>query len=380
MSAFTIDQPTTILFEASRTDMLNRMLQKEVSDLAGYATILPDCTGDYHKLTFGSNTELVGRTDFDEVIKAEEMTYNVRGIKPLMYERWHKFLPEKTNFMRNFPLTTTNVVNELRPALERAKDFNLMGTIVDTKKSSPTEGEVIVRKHNTYDESAENGNPMKMGATSGYFGDAYAGKTGDASIELPMQPYVDGTGLVTKWDEYDESVALDMKRSNVVPVNYVPSGSATPSGWTVDKFILVYEMLQARYANKRGTIVHAITHRQAAEILRNEKFQNLLFGNQVLKTGLMDSLFGIKFLVTDTLPLVNIGDGGSPKWVRACPTWCVEDLVFGVWDDAEFHIRQPQDRVKTVYLGCTFAMGSGRKREESCITMLCDEGFKPKGD
>ena len=376
MATFTIDQETTVLYENTRTDMLKRMLQKETSDLEGFVTVVPNAHGDYHKFPFISKSELTARTELDEDIKAEEMKYNIRGIKPLMMQKWHKLLPDHDNFTAGLPITCTNVINELKPALARAKDEIIMGTITDINPDSPTVGEYVIRKHDSFDGSADDGNPLKMGTTSGYFGDAYAGKTGDVKIALPFQPYIDNTGLVTTYDEYDETAMLDLKKSNVVPVNYTGTGTSAMCGWTLEKFILAYEMLQARYAVKRGTIVHAITHRQAAEILRNEKFQNVLFGNQVLKSGLLDGLFGIKFLVTDCLPLIPIG---NDKYARGCPIWVVEDLVFSVWDNAQFHLRPQPGKVNTVYVGTTFALGAGRLREESCVTMLCDEGFKPKG-
>lgn len=374
--SFAIDQTTTVLFENTRTRMLKEVLQKTTSDLSGYATVLPNSNGDYVKVPFISNSKVKGRTQRHEDIVATELTYNVRGIKPLLYSDWHKLSKDDPHFMRDLPITCTNVVNQIRPAIERAKDENLMGTILDESGGSPTEGEYIIRTSTTVDGGATDGSPYKMGTTTGIFGDAYIGKTGEAKASLPLQPYIDNTGLTTNYDEYDETVALDFKKSNVVPVNYTGTGTSALTGWTLEKFILLHEMMQARYATRRGQIVHAITHRQAADILRNEKFQNVLFGNQVLKTGLIDGLFGIKFLVTDCLPIVDIGSG---KYARACPCWLVEDLAFSVWDNARFQIREPQEKEDTVLVGAQFGMGSGRLREETVIVMMCDEGFKGKG-
>lgn len=106
-----------------------------------------------------------------------------------------------------------------------------------------------------------------------------------------------------------------------------------------------------------------------------EKLQNIDYGFQALKTGFVSPLLGIRFLITDSLPLVNVGTASAKKYVRVCPMWRSEDLVYGIWENAKFHMRQPDDYIDMLLAGVTFGMGAARTREETVLSIHCEEKF-----
>lgn len=93
-------------------------------------------------------------------------------------------------------------------------------------------------------------------------------------------------------------------------------------------------------------------------MMRLDKLQNIDYGFQALKTGFVSPLLGHRFLITGSLPLVNVGSSSSKKYVRVCPMWRSEDLVYGIWENAKFHMRQPDNYIDKLLAGVTFGMGA----------------------
>lgn len=190
------------------------------------------------------------------------------------------------------------------------------------------------------------------------------------AVNLPMQPVVLGaTTPISKYTDYVESSVLNLRKTNVIPVNYVESGTPKLSGWTPGKLTAAVTAMRAR--KKTGRLALAVTPQQALNILNDEQMRNMLYGHQVLKDGMPDSILGVKLLVTDHVPLVNVGG----RWCRACPLWAVDDLIYAIWEDVRFEVRQPQHLKSTIYAGATLMWGATRRREESFITIMCDEGI-----
>ena len=371
-----IEKTIIDMYERTRTQQLIEELQQKVSVLTPFARVIHGCNGKMYQIPAVGSTELNRRTTRMQEIEATELEFGVRNMQPQLFEKFLKWSTDDEKFLANLPINATTMVTQLTNAAERVKDDVLLGTCVDMDEDSDTYGEHIIQTPTSIMADAVDGSPYKGGTTGGLLGDNYVGDMGSEKEALPQQPYVRGEGLVTTWDELTEDLDIDTKKTNVVPVNYTPEGTLTPSGITIDKLLFAKTCMQARYAlNGGGTLCMAITPQQAFDMMRLDKLQNIDYGFQALKTGFVSPLLGIRFLITDSLPLVNVGSSSAKKYVRVCPMWRSEDLVYGIWENAKFHMRQPDNYIDKLLAGVTFGMGAARTREETVISIHCEEKF-----
>lgn len=372
--ATTLDQSVVQMYQESRAKQFIEALEQETADLPNYATVERVGNVKLHLVPVSGTREFGHREARKEEITATENTYGWRSMRPIIMDDWAELNTLDPHFLDNLPINLTNVAKMQGHAAGRAKDGILMGTTVCTDTSLPVYGEMIVRTNTAVSDSDKN-TPFKGGTTSGIFGTAYEGEYGDKAVELPLQPTIVGTsGAVSAWTNYVSSSVLNLRTTNVIPVNYVESGSTfAATGITPAKITAALTAMRARKA--KGTLALAVTPQQAMDLLNNEQMRNMLYGYQTLKNGLPESILGVRLLVTDHVPLVNIGTSSAAKWVRACPMWQVDDLVYGIWSDVRFEVRQPQHMKSTIYAGATLMWGATRRREETFISILCDEGI-----
>ena len=366
-----LDQSTVQMYQQGRTNQFIEALEQHTSLLVNYATVEKVGNVEMHKIPVDGTREMRYRQDRDENITGEEDKYGWRTMRPIMLQDWDPIYTDDRLFLDNLPINLTRIATKQGHAAGRAKDGVLMGTCVNGDTSSRLYGEMIVRTPTTVQEDAVTHSPYKGGTTSGIFGTAYTGKFGDQPVELIHQPMVMGsTTALTAYTDYNASCVLNLRTTNVIPVNYVSSGTPVVSKMTPTKIKAAITAMRARKV--QGPLAMGITHQQALDLMEDEEFKNILYGHQVMKQGLPDSILGVKLLVTDYVPLVDVGGG---KWVRSCPVWAVEDLRFGLWEDAKFEIRQPEEKVAKIWAGCTITMGCTRTREESVVCIHCDEGI-----
>ena len=370
-----LDKSVVEMYQESRVKQFIEALEQETADLPQYATVERVGNVKVHLVPTSGTRELGHRQARKEEIAATENLYGWRAMRPIIMDDWAELNTLDPHFLDGLPINLTNIARMQGKAAGRAKDGILAGTCVCGDKTSPVYGEMVIRKYNTIQEDAENGSMFKGGTTSGIFGTAYAGEFGDVGIDLPLQPTVMGSvNPIEVYTQYTASTALNLRTTNVIPVNYVETGSPIVSRWTPGKLTAAITAMRARKVT--GALALMVTPQQALDILNDEKMRNMLYGHQVLKNGLPSDILGVHLLVSDHVPLVDIGGG---RWARACPMWAVDDLVYGMWEDVRFEVRQPEHMKSTIYAGATLMMGATRRREESFITILCDEGIVVSG-
>lgn len=366
-----LDQSTVQMYQTGRTDQFIEALEQKTAELVNYAVVEKVGNVEMHKIPVDGTREMRYRQSRDEKISGDEDVYGWRTMRPIMLQDWDPIYTDDRLFLDNLPINLTRIATKQGHAAGRAKDGILMGTCVNGDSSSPLYGEMIVRTSTTVQEDARTHSPYKGGTTSGIFGTAYSGKFGDQPVELIQQPMVMGSLTpLTKFSDYNSSCVLNLRTTNVIPVNFVPSGTPAVSRLTPAKIKAAIAAHRAR--KSQGQLAMAITHQQALDLMESEEFKNILYGHQVLKEGLPDSIMGVKLLITDYVPLVPVGDG---RWVRSCPMWAINDLCYGIWDDAKFEIRQPEENVARIWAGAMLTMGCTRRREETFICIHCDEGI-----
>lgn len=374
-----LDQTIVQMYQKSRSNQFIEELQKVHSVLAPFAEIINVEKGKYHQMPAVGSTTVNRRKQRLQKIEASELSYGMRAIKGESFEKFLEMSTDDEMFLNHLPINLTQLTTQLAHATERVKDEVLMGTCVDAGQDSETKGQYVIKTPKTIMADAIDGSPYKGGATGGLLGANYVGEDADEKVELSFQPYIEGKGVLDDYTKYTASTVLDLAKTNAVPVNFVRSGTPKLSGINNEKLAAGVQCMAARHAKSAGSqLCCAITHRQALELMTDEKFINKLYGFNMLETGFVDRILGVKFLVVDTLPLVNIGTADKKKWVRVCPMWVQDNLCYGIWKNAKFEIRQPEDMIDAIYTGVTFTIGAGRKREEGVVSILCDEGFTPE--
>ncbi len=374
-----LTQSVIEMYEKTRTKMLREQLQKTTSVVAPYAQVVHGCNGKMYEFPFVGMTELNYRDSRMQEIDATELEFGKRFMKPNLFEKFLKFSTDDEKFLAGLPVNSTTMVTQLAHAAARAKDPLLLGTCLCVDNSSPVKGQyIIMPSGGGVFLDPTDGSPYKAGSTGGLLGDNYVGDMGTEKAVLPMQPYLMSGGLTTTYlTQYtgEASTALDFKRTNVIPCNWSEDGTATNTGLTVEKILAVIQAFEERYGFSGGRkLCMAITPRQKRELIQDERMQNKDFGFQALKTGCVNELLGIHFLVTDAVPMVNVGTAGAPQWVRACPVWRPEELLYGVWEDAKFYLRKPDTYIDKMLVGVTLGLGACRTREETVLTVHCWEG------
>ncbi|MCD8070551.1 MAG: phage capsid protein [Akkermansiaceae bacterium] len=371
-----IDQSLVAQYELEKSNVFIEALQEKVSVLKDFATIKVRCAAEYYRVPLHDTTDVEPRTQRIEEITATELNYATRGMRPALFKKFLQLSTDDPLFLDHLPANLTMHAKELGYAAERQIDKTLLGTMIDFTDGSETKGQSIIMDETGYYGTNDSGewSPYNGVALGGILGKNYIGRLGTDTVELPQGPVI-GTSEDPVTDYYsaytgESTTPVNTTLTNVIPVNYARTGDAAASGLTIEKLLKVKQCYADRYVADNDLLCMAVTPQQVFDLLNEERLQNRDYGYMQLKTGFVDHLFGIRFLVTKNVPLVNIGSG----YVRACPVWRPQDIMFGTWDDAKIHIRQPQNMIDQVLVGCTFGIGAARTREETVISVHCDEG------
>ncbi len=358
------------MYAEGRDKQFIEAFQQESSDLINYAEVEQVGNVEVHLVPISGTREFGHRQARKEEINASEDTYGWRAMRPVIMDDWAELNTVDPHFLDNLPIDLTRIAVSQGKAAARATDSILMGTCTCTDKNSKVYGEKIVRTSTTIHTDAVTNSPYKGGTPSGIFGTAYEGKYGDRAVELGLQPIVLGSDTpLAKYTDYTASTVLNLAKTPVISVNYTGTGTPALCGLTPEKLTAAITGMRARKAT--GQLVLTITHMQALQLMNDEKMRNMLYGYQVLKNGLPDTLMGCKLLITDHVPLVDIGG----RWVRACTLYHKPDLVYGIWQNVQFQVKEPGNMKSTLYAGATMMMGATRRRDAAFINILCDEGI-----
>lgn len=357
------------MYAEGRAKQFVEKFQQETSELKQHASVVSVGNVEVYRLPVSGTRDFGFRNDRKEEINATENKYNYRSLRPVIMDDWAELNTLDVHFLDNLPINLTHIALQQAKAAARATDSILIGSSTCTDSSSKVYGEKIIRKYSAISGAVEK-SMFKGGTPSGIFGTAYDGKYQETPVELGLHPIVMGSDRpVEVFSDYTASSVLNLEKTPVIPVNYVQTGTPELTGYKKEKLIAAITALRSRHA--KGQLVACMTHKQALDILNDPEMQSVLYGYQVLKNGLPDTIMGCKLLVTDELPLVEVGG----RWVRACPVYHRDDLIYGIWDDVRFEIKNPGNYKSTIYAGATMMMGATRQRDDAFVNILCDEGI-----
>ena len=367
LNIYTIPEQYRPTWEAS---LLAAITQPSVH-LEQYAKRLTNCTGEYVKIQTRGTTTLDRRKQRHEKVIFEELLLGQRRLFPVSFAKALGMSKDDEIFKGGLPITLQTLHEALNEAAAPQTDRSFLGVVYDDEKENciiAPEGTELSPYLN--DGSDGINTVVHNGHFGGIMGTMYGGSDGMTKIPLAMHPFI-GDALATNWTDYKDNLDnLVLKKSNVIPVNYVKDGTPVAGGLTIEKLRAARLGLVKRHAiNSNEEVCMAITPQQLEDLLTAEKMINKDFGFGTLGETGLNKFLNIRFLVTVDVPIVDIGG----MWVRACPMWVRRDVAFGIWKNVEFSIDEWKDHWDTVVAKMQFSYGAGRLREESMMIIHCAE-------
>lgn len=326
-------------------------------------------TGEYVEMDTRGKLKLEERKERHERKPlGQEIAFGRRRFYPNMFAGTATMSEDDLTLKDRLPLSLNTLVEELHKEAAPLPDRILLGV---TDPQEAYAGNCLI------DSNALEKSPYG-GRRQGLMGTNYTGEHGTTSEVLPQQPMMSDGTLAASYADYNTEAAIkniDMRTTHVVPVNFsLKGGTATDSPLTFEKLMAVRLILQNKHViSGQGELCMAVTPMQMLMLIQDDRAQNSLYGMQALQHGYLSSFFGIRFIVTPDVPIVNIGTSDNPKWVRACPVWRKDAVEFATWDNVRSEIVKLSTHYDTWAVSLQCAYGAGRRRMDDIVTVHCDE-------
>lgn len=345
-------------------------LQQKLQKYTPFLTYMGGCTGKFVEFNGIGKTEIQFRKNKYEDKEPEESTYSKRSMRPIGLAKALRYSEDDKILKGDFSVSAEDFIQQMSYAFNRGIDSVVLGVVKDEAKKKyviapPADDDITTQSF------------YKGGALGGILGTNYIGEALVKPETMPIQPML-GTGvLAASHTQVENPEQVDLVQTNVIPYNWVRTGSMVGSSLTLEKVLALREALEARDALEDGEMVNlAITTKMKYDLIADARLQDKDLGFQTLKDGLMSEILGVRFLVTNKVPVVNIASASEEeKWVYACPAWKTEDVVYGFWDNLAFDIVKPSMSYDEIIISGKCALGCARKRKESVIMVLCDTGL-----
>lgn len=337
------------------TRILREALQQLRSLVEPWVTFMPGCKGRSVSLPDVADLELDDATArIFQIVMGDELGIGNRHMKPRhMFKQVPFSNLADPMYNTDIDFNVSVIVNQLKHAIERAKDRVILGVRFDSTKNDWVK--------NTLDSSAA-GTPYNASTAGGILGTNYVGRDCDGLISLPDAP-----GVGQKAEDV-----------NIVEYNFKYSGTKTDTGMLLDKIVRGIQLLKKKHALVKGvtTPVIGMTGQQIAEIQMWESAQNKNYGFGNLVDGIKNRVLGVNIMETEMLPVATVGTGQSAKTFRICPMWIKELVYFGPWMDARIQV----DADLQAYNGagqvkCNVALGATRATEKAVVQIQCLENL-----
>jgi hypothetical protein len=191
------------------------------------------------------------------------------------------------------------------------------------------------------------------------------------------------TGVARTGTNGETSTVLP--ESQIIPVDYVYSGSDADSGLTVPKLLAALQILKENHAwdkeaRMRGEKLWCVIDSQ--EEIRLRQMANAASGDRMFSrdfdppmydgSGTLVSWMGISFeiyegLVTDTV----VGAAGTDTVAaKHIPLYTSSALEFGVWSDFTNTVDRRPDLSNAVQFLSQYRIGAGREQEKKVVAIM----------
>lgn len=325
-----LTQQITDMFRTKRETKWQTQIQQDTELVKPFVTIHPNCNGKAVEMPAYGKTDMQEYDGRFQKVEWQDMPFGKRTMRKRKFYNAIPLDEDDKMDLETLDFTASHVMSEQRKALARMNDEVILGVMKDKNT-----GKYRVRT-------------QADGVCGGILAPNYTGDDGATIEEL---------------DTAEGSF-------NVIPVDYAAKGTKTDAGMLLDKIALLrarYQMKDMFKAGRSEEIVVAITPAQHMDMLLLEQTQNRNYGFQSLTNGEVNAFLGVKFLVTNMLPLDAEGN-------RMCVAWLKSRVEFGVWKDGQFRIESRPE-----YIGVReqilvkAASGATRKDKDMVFLMPCKE-------
>jgi hypothetical protein len=191
------------------------------------------------------------------------------------------------------------------------------------------------------------GRDMDITLINGIIGTVQSGKTGGTPLTLPA--------------------------SQLIPVNFVPSGTPANSGMTFAKALEIATRFGLGQVTGQDVDNHSqacivMTHREINNLLQEQKLTSADYGLQRLMTGEIISLFGmaVKVVAEEILPYDPATD------IRTCVAFARRSVMFGTAESPQSWVDELPTKRHDVQLRTEWGWGATRLEDEGVILIPCD--------
>lgn len=181
---------------------------------------------------------------------------------------------------------------------------------------------------------------------NGAIGTSYTGAAGNTPVTLPS--------------------------SQVVPVNYVETGTATNSNLTIQKLRAARLILEKNEAIMDGEpIVLVFTASQEQSMLRTIETQNIQYNTvRTLVNGRLETFMGFDPVRTQLLPF-----DASGATYRTCLVFPKSAIYMTVGKDVETSVDRIATKGNSIQVLAQMTCDATRMYEEKVVSILCDENY-----
>lgn len=208
---------------------------------------------------------------------------------------------------------------------------------------------MLVDPTSTYVQNATYalGRRMDDQIINAFFNIAYTGKSGQNQVAFPA--------------------------ANIVPANYVDTGTAVSSNLTIDKLRGAKEILDAYDNDEDELRIIACTANQIHSLLTTMEVTNSDYNIvKALVAGQVNTYMGFQFIRTQRLLK-------DPNGMRMVPCWIKSKMLMSTGQDITARVSERADKRYSVQAYASMSIGAVRMEEEGVVQILCDESKFNKG-
>lgn len=365
---------TEMLRDAYQPELIED-LQDKVQSYAPFVTHI-DASGKQVEFNSIGSVEAGFRVGKWDKKVDQEPLYGRRSMRPVSLALSLKYAKDDMTLKGDFAAGPADFIRQMGYAFNRGIDAVVLGVVLKNMKKSASD---VGRPYWTIAPSTDLAAPASFyngAALGGIVGTAYIGDTLTTPETLDLQARLNDGTLLAPDNTKAKALDLDMVLTGVIPAGYSPKGAFVLCGLTVEKVLALREAMESRNAIEPGEVINlAITPAMKYELIRDERLWNNQNGFQTLRNGLFSELLGVRFLVTNKVPIVNVGSSEAPAWQFACPAWKSSEVMMGMWDDLDFEITKPEDHWGKYRIAAQCALGCARRRKETVMLVMCDAGL-----
>lgn len=318
----------TKMFRTKHETKWEVQIQQDMELVRPFVTIHPNCRGKSVELPYHGSARMREYSGRLQKIVWSEMDFGKRSIKPRKFYDSIPLSEDDKLEMDTLDLRAEEVMGEQRKACARMHDEVILGVMEDDA------GGYRVRT-------------QEDGVCGGILAPNYVGDDGATIETLDTSP----------------------GSFQLIPADFVAKGTKTASGMLLDKIaelLCRYRILHWK-PGKGDDIVVAISPKQHMDLLLMEQTQRRDYGFSSLTNGQVNDFLGVKFLITNMLPLDEAGN-------RLCVAWLKTRVKFGIWKEAAFRIEPRSEYIDVrEQITVKAALGATRLDNKMAFLMPCKE-------